>query len=592
MRHAYGGYEKYAFGHDEVRPMTNATNDSWGGMAITMIDSLDTLYMMGLEREFDRALTKHVSSQMKTLIENNDRSVSVFETTIRYLGGLLSAHDLLVSNRMEFGSKREEQYGRALLDRATELANRLLWSFIPNSASGSSTLSKLSLEQVKNMILSRSSIASSSSSSSLPYHEVNLKSGVARNAQWTGGSSSNTFILSEVASIQLEFQHLSERTGDVVYARAVNKAFDIVIDAHEQWLSSSPSNKQYIGLYPVFIQRHEKKEKKVTDNDDDDDNEEDGENDDDGNGDPYEYSWNSHITLGGLADSTYEYLLKQYLLSNRSEPKFLKLFLNSVVGIQKQLIVKWRKPTTMERNDDDNDDNDGVNKREQDNDNDADDDYLLFPVEIQNAQKIKKFEHLTCFVPGMLALGYQQLTQSEIDAQSKHLSIEDQSLVSRSQMLHLAKELMRSCVYLYESQPTGIGADTVSFDHDNEPLQLIDPKYLLRPETVESLYLLYVVTRDESYREVAWKMFLSIEKYCRTPTAYSGLSSVVTGEQNNSMQSFFLAETLKYLYLLFSCSDGNDGVIRGFGKETNRPFLLKEWVLTTEAHPFRVHSRK
>ena len=47
MRHTWKGYETHAFGHDEIRPVTNRTNDSWGGLAVTLIDALDTLMLMG-----------------------------------------------------------------------------------------------------------------------------------------------------------------------------------------------------------------------------------------------------------------------------------------------------------------------------------------------------------------------------------------------------------------------------------------------------------------------------------------------------------------------------------------------------------------
>jgi hypothetical protein len=61
MLHAWTGYERHAFGHDEVRPVTNRTNDSWNGWGVTLIDALDTLWLMGLRAEFRRALV-HVAS--------------------------------------------------------------------------------------------------------------------------------------------------------------------------------------------------------------------------------------------------------------------------------------------------------------------------------------------------------------------------------------------------------------------------------------------------------------------------------------------------------------------------------------------------
>jgi mannosyl-oligosaccharide alpha-1,2-mannosidase len=225
----------------------------------------------------------------------------------------------------------------------------------------------------------------------------------------------------------------------------------------------------------------------------------------------------------------------------------LRWYLESIIGINKYLLTKWKIPNT--------------NK------------YLLFPAEIYNNQKQNKFGHLTCFVPGMLALGVDQLTDQEIEAQSQGFTEEEKKYISRENMLNVAISLLETCVYLYQIQPTKLAPDIVLFEEDQ--LSIVDFSYLLRPETIESLYILYRVTKDEKYLEQGWEIFKAIEKNCRTPTAYTGLLNVETGEQNNSMQSFFLAETLKYLYLLFS---------------DNRLYPFSEWVFTTEAHLFRIHK--
>ncbi|PKY30756.1 glycoside hydrolase [Rhizophagus irregularis] len=101
----------------------------------------------------------------------------------------------------------------------------------------------------------------------------------------------------------------------------------------------------------------------------------------------------------------------------------------------------------------------------------------------------------------------------------------------------------------------------------------LNGNYLLRPETVESLFILYRVTGDKSYQEKGWKIWKAIEKWCKTESAYSGLYNVASNKeivQNNNMESFFLAETLKYLYLLFSTPD---------------VISLDDYVFNTEAHP-------
>lgn len=79
-------------------------------------------------------------------------------------------------------------------------------------------------------------------------------------------------------------------------------------------------------------------------------------------------------------------------------------------------------------------------------------------------------------------------------------------------------------------------------------------KYILRPEAIESVFIMYRLTGDDTWREKGWKMFQSIARYCRTELADSAISDVTspTPELLDEMESFWLAETLKYFYLLFS----------------------------------------
>lgn len=81
MVHAWSSYEKYAWGHDELQPQSKNGVDSFGGLGATLIDSLDTLYIMGLDDEFQRARDWVAN----TLDFNKNYDASVFETTIRLL---------------------------------------------------------------------------------------------------------------------------------------------------------------------------------------------------------------------------------------------------------------------------------------------------------------------------------------------------------------------------------------------------------------------------------------------------------------------------------------------------------------------------
>ncbi|MEJ2679266.1 MAG: glycoside hydrolase family 47 protein, partial [Gemmatimonadota bacterium] len=78
------------------------------------------------------------------------------------------------------------------------------------------------------------------------------------------------------------------------------------------------------------------------------------------------------------------------------------------------------------------------------------------------------------------------------------------------------------------------------------------PGYPLRPEAIESAYYLWKATGDPRYVEMGWAMFRSIVAYARTDAGYAHLRSVITMEKADAMESFFLAETLKYAFLLMA----------------------------------------
>lgn len=96
--------------------------------------------------------------------------------------------------------------------------------------------------------------------------------------------------------------------------------------------------------------------------------------------------------------------------------------------------------------------------------------------------------------------------------------------------------------------------------------------YELRPEVIESAYYLRHFTKDERYREMGKTFLDSLVKYCRTEVGYAALSDVATKTKKDEMESFFFAETLKYLFLLYAPPDTID---------------LTKVVFNTEAHPIR-----
>jgi len=115
---------------------------------------------------------------------------------------------------------------------------------------------------------------------------------------------------------------------------------------------------------------------------------------------------------------------------------------------------------------------------------------------------------------------------------------------------------------------TGIEPEVI----DYRTMQVLSPGYELRPENIESAYYLYYFTRDEKYRQMGMTYFNSIVQECRTPSAFAALRSVETKTQRDDMESYFFAETLKYLYLLLGDPDRVD---------------LSKTVFNTEAHPLQ-----
>ncbi|KAH6686816.1 family 47 glycosyl hydrolase [Plectosphaerella plurivora] len=98
--------------------------------------------------------------------------------------------------------------------------------------------------------------------------------------------------------------------------------------------------------------------------------------------------------------------------------------------------------------------------------------------------------------------------------------------------------------------------------------------YILRPEAIESVWYMYRITGDTTWQDKGWRMFEAIIKATRVDVGHSAISDVTDKEplKEDAMESFWLAETLKYFYLLYSEPD---------------VVSLDEWVLNTEAHPFR-----
>jgi mannosidase alpha-like ER degradation enhancer 2 len=150
-----------------------------------------------------------------------------------------------------------------------------------------------------------------------------------------------------------------------------------------------------------------------------------------------------------------------------------------------------------------------------------------------------EFGALHAFLPGVMALGGD---------------------------LSRARRLQDSCLRMWKLH--GIEPEVL----DYRAMKVLHAGYPLRPEIVESAYVLYRKTKDPKYLEMGRTFFDSLVAHCRTDAGYTVLKNVVTKEKGDLMPSYFLAETLKYLYLLFAPEGTLD---------------LDAVVFNTEAHPLR-----
>ncbi|POS68658.1 glycosyl hydrolase family 47 [Diaporthe helianthi] len=263
----------------------------------------------------------------------------------------------------------------------------------------------------------------------------------------------------------------------------------------------------------------------------------------------------SQFTLGALADSLYEYLPKMYILTGGLAENYETMYRKAMDTVTRHILFRPMLPFQTD---------------------------ILFSGDVfvrEDGYIDRNFEtqHLGCFTGGMFLLGGQTFA---IDAH-----------------VHTGEKLARGCAWAYDAFPTGLMPEITGFvacptlepcewdekrwaeEGDQELAKGFrharDARYILRPEAIESIFYLFRITGREELRETAWKMFQSVVKATETGLAYSAIKDVRAKgetEKEDFMESFWTAETLKYFYLIFSPPD---------------LISLDEWVLNTEAHPFR-----
>lgn len=245
---------------------------------------------------------------------------------------------------------------------------------------------------------------------------------------------------------------------------------------------------------------------------------------------PQSGAWGQrHVSLGALGDSFYEYLLKTWLLSGKKDTTARVMYDDAVAALEKYIVATSHGGFT-------------------------------YVGEYRNNRLEPKMGHLACFAGGMFALGAKG---------SK----------DEAHFMDLGARIAETCHESYDRSPTKLGPESFQFNVDREvtAIKQGDKYYILRPEVIETYFYMWRLTKDQKYRRWGWEAAQALIKNCQVENGFSGLRDVynINLNRDDVQQSFFLAETLKYLYLLFS----EDDLVN-----------LDEWVFNTEAHPLPVQS--
>lgn len=249
----------------------------------------------------------------------------------------------------------------------------------------------------------------------------------------------------------------------------------------------------------------------------------------------------STISFGARGDSYYEYLLKQWIQTGKTIDYLRDDYTTGIWGTKKHLVQR-----TVANN-------------------------YLFLAELTGSKKDMKpkMDHLVCFLGGTLALGVHNGLPSD------HMK--------------LAEELVRTCYQTYAIQPTFLAPEISYFNvqtpsiQDSNQLDMYvksnDAHNLLRPEFLETLFYMWYFTGNKTYQDWGWKIFQSFEKYTKVEHGYTSIGNVRSTDNTrprDMMESFWLSETLKYLYLLFD--------------DSRQLIDLDKWIFNSEGHPLPIYD--
>ncbi|KAK3950638.1 glycoside hydrolase [Pseudoneurospora amorphoporcata] len=482
-------YRERAWKKDALLPISGGYKDQFSGWAATLVDSLDTLWIMGLREEFDEAVEAVAGIDfgvITTTTKDNGSGgggggrVNIFETNIRYLGGLLAAYDL---------SGRE-----ILLAKATELGDLLYAGF--------------------------------NTERRMPVDFIDFE----RAKTGEGLAVEESVVSASPGTLTLEMTRLSQVTGDMKYYDAASRVMDV--------FESGQNLTRIPGLWPIYVSMA--RQDVVSGN---------------------------QFGVAGGADSLYEYLPKMYALTGGLEARYESMSKAFLEAADKALFFRPMVPGNE----------DVLMIGTADVTVDGQEDMLLNP----------ESEHLGCFVGGIYGLSGKLFRRLEW--------VESQGI-----------KITNGCVYAYRAMPTDMMPERYNMvpcqSRDDEGCKwneelwererrkrpewkkhlpkgfttAKDPRYILRPEAIESVFVMWRITGKREFQEAAWDMFKAVSNGTETEFANAAVLDVTKAEyplpKEDYMESFWLAETLKYFYLAFSPPD---------------VISLDDFVLNTEAHPFR-----
>ena len=472
-------YRSNAWGHDEIKPVSGGAGSSRNGWGAFIVDSSTTLALMGLWDE----LSYEIDYIVQTLDFNKAQDlVDPFETTIRYLGGLVSLVDLIDAGVVPRSLASREKRDK-VLEKAITLGNKLAPAY--DTPTG------------------------------LLWPRVNFKTGKGEN--WPGADphSPPSVSLARTGSNFLENRVLTRLSENEIYYKNSSQAWSTLV-----W-------NKYVEMMPGLVDspREIYTGKPVK----------------------HEKGWDSGH------DSYYEYLVKSVALSSHDvyAAKYQERWLEAAGSLRHNLSSKSSPSESYAMQ-------------------------HLYLGKYKGKWLVNEMSHLACFAPGNLILGG--------------------SLFERQDLITLGKALLEGCRHIYSSTTSGIGPEIMSWrtgvgEHQGTFLPqtdlqirhlaefgfwIVDPRYKLRPEYAESLFYAWRITGEQRYRDWAWDAFQAIERSCRADFGYASIGNVTKepGKMKSldENESFWMAETLKYFYLIFS---------------DVRVGSLDTWIYNTEGHPLR-----